>query len=558
MPMGSPAAAARKAAARTTLRISPPVSRNPAASWSRSTSGSRGASAGRQTCQMRRRSASSGNGNSTTNCSRRMNASSRLLPQVGRQDGEPVVLLHPLQQVGRPRCWRSGRGRPGPRSACRTARRPRRTTGCALALGRRGEDPLEVLLGLADVLADDRGEVDLVEVQPELAGDDLGGHGLAGARRPGEQRADARARRRAPARTPSSSSTRPRWRHPVAQLAQLRQRRRRGSTMSAQPRRGSILRGQRRELVPRLGAGRGEQLPAVRGRRVAGAGHPQPGRRDGRGRRLLDPSGAEPEALTELVEIGRGGGDAVRRQRLAPTARRRRPGRRPAERHGQHAQRRRPPRRPVRVPASVDEPAVRGQPSASRRAQRHPLVAPQRVDAVQVQQRVVPSRACGTPPRRRPPPPRRPRAGRRGRRPGAARRPHAASASAARCRPRAARPLEVQPQRVPRRRRPRPAPAAGRRDRSPSPAAGLDQPGTPLEPRVQARPGRAARRPPGGRRRGGGPAAAGRRPADRGAARSARGAAAPSPARQRRRAASRSAGVRVSRSGRGPPSAGAG
>ena len=46
----------------------------------------------------------------------------------------------------------------------------------------------EVLLGLADVLADDRRQVDLVQVQPQNAGHHLGGQRLSGAGRPGEQR----------------------------------------------------------------------------------------------------------------------------------------------------------------------------------------------------------------------------------------------------------------------------------------------------------------------------------------------------------------------------------
>ena len=57
------------------------------------------------------------------------------------------------------------------------------------------EDLVEVLLRLADVLADDRRQVELEQVEAELAGDDLGGQRLAGARRPGEQR-DLAARRR--------------------------------------------------------------------------------------------------------------------------------------------------------------------------------------------------------------------------------------------------------------------------------------------------------------------------------------------------------------------------
>ena len=38
-------------------------------------------------------------------------------------------------------------------------------------------------------------QVDLVQVQPQLAGDDLGRHGLAGARRPGEEHVQPLAQR---------------------------------------------------------------------------------------------------------------------------------------------------------------------------------------------------------------------------------------------------------------------------------------------------------------------------------------------------------------------------
>ena len=49
------------------------------------------------------------------------------------------------------------------------------------------ENALEVFLGLADELADQVRQLDLVEVQPQLAGDHLGRHGFAGPRRTGKQ-----------------------------------------------------------------------------------------------------------------------------------------------------------------------------------------------------------------------------------------------------------------------------------------------------------------------------------------------------------------------------------
>ncbi len=53
------------------------------------------------------------------------------------------------------------------------------------------EQLLEILFGLADPLADDRRQIDPVQRQAQLIGDHLGGHGLAAAARPREQRADA-------------------------------------------------------------------------------------------------------------------------------------------------------------------------------------------------------------------------------------------------------------------------------------------------------------------------------------------------------------------------------
>src|SRR5207244_11882488 len=44
----------------------------------------------------------------------------------------------------------------------------------------------QVALGLADVLADHLAEIDPIEIEPQLAGEDLGGQRLAGAARSGE------------------------------------------------------------------------------------------------------------------------------------------------------------------------------------------------------------------------------------------------------------------------------------------------------------------------------------------------------------------------------------
>ena len=58
------------------------------------------------------------------------------------------------------------------------------------------EQALEILFGLSDVFADHTGEIDLIQVELELIGDDLCRQGLAGPARTREKRADAK-----PART---------------------------------------------------------------------------------------------------------------------------------------------------------------------------------------------------------------------------------------------------------------------------------------------------------------------------------------------------------------------
>ena len=61
------------------------------------------------------------------------------------------------------------------------------------ALLGRVEDPPQVLLGLADVLADHATQIDAVEIERQLVGDHLGRQGLAGAALAVEQRAHAEA-----------------------------------------------------------------------------------------------------------------------------------------------------------------------------------------------------------------------------------------------------------------------------------------------------------------------------------------------------------------------------
>ena len=96
-----------------------------------------------------------------------------VLAQIAREDHDAFVFFDLLQQV---RDFDVGVAIVrvlALRNACRRARRLRRRTGSRCSTARGAKDAIEILLGLADVLADDAGEIDLVEVEPELARDRL-------------------------------------------------------------------------------------------------------------------------------------------------------------------------------------------------------------------------------------------------------------------------------------------------------------------------------------------------------------------------------------------------
>jgi len=57
----------------------------------------------------------------------------------------------------------------------------------ALASAGGGEDAIEIFFCLADVLADDAGQIDAKDVEPQVIADNAGSHGLARARSAGEQ-----------------------------------------------------------------------------------------------------------------------------------------------------------------------------------------------------------------------------------------------------------------------------------------------------------------------------------------------------------------------------------
>src|SRR5574338_292978 len=107
--------------------------------------------------------------------------------RVGCEDGEAVKTLHALKQIA-------------DLEVCVTVVRILHfgalTEQCVglveeqhgVALRRRTEDRLKVLLGLANVLAHDGRQLNPEQVEAQLCGDDLGSHGLARSRRTAKER----------------------------------------------------------------------------------------------------------------------------------------------------------------------------------------------------------------------------------------------------------------------------------------------------------------------------------------------------------------------------------
>ena len=121
--------------------------------------------------------------------------------QVGRQDREAAIGLHPLQQIGDLDIGVAVV------TVLHLAAFAEQRVGLVeqqhrAAVLRRVEHAPQVLLGLPDVLADDRREVDAIEVEAEFLREHLGRQGLSGAALAAEQHGDAEsafaARRKAP------------------------------------------------------------------------------------------------------------------------------------------------------------------------------------------------------------------------------------------------------------------------------------------------------------------------------------------------------------------------
>src|SRR4051812_33235228 len=124
-----------------------------------------------------------------------------VLAKVGGEDGQAVVLLHPLEEVADLDVGEAIVGILDLRAlAEQRIGLVEEEDGVGLLCG--GEDPLEILLRLADVLADDLCQVDPVEGKSQLVGDDRGGHRLAGTRWAGEQDVESSAVRKLAAEAP--------------------------------------------------------------------------------------------------------------------------------------------------------------------------------------------------------------------------------------------------------------------------------------------------------------------------------------------------------------------
>ena len=228
--------------------------------------------------------------------------------QVGGEDDDAVERLHALQQVGDLDVGVAVVGVADLRALAEQRVRLVEEQHAVHALGL-VEDAVEVLLRLADVLVDDGGEVDRVEVEAQLAGDHLGGHRLAGPRRPGEQRRDALA-------AATAALHAPRLEHRSRAGARARRARaaapagRAGRTMSSQPTLGSIA--VREPLERRRRSGRAR--PRARARTSTA----RPRRR--RAARPPPPRARSPRAPSLYAAVAASSGSRGRR-RSAPPAR---------------------------------------------------------------------------------------------------------------------------------------------------------------------------------------------------------------------------------------------
>ena len=152
------------------------------------------------------------------------------------------------------------------------------------------------------------GQVDPVQVDAEVVGDDLGGHGLTGAGRPAEQRGDPLALRHHAVESPLPHDA-VTVGDAQAEFVQLRGYvRGQHDVVPAVDR--LDLPGQRRQRGSGLPARRGEELPD--GQRDVGTGHALPMRRGAY--RIAYLAGGEPEPACERIDVAGRRIDAVVQQ----------------------------------------------------------------------------------------------------------------------------------------------------------------------------------------------------------------------------------------------------
>ena len=180
--------------------------------------------------------------------------------QIGSQNRHPVVLLHPLQQIADFHIGVAVVGILHFRALAEDGIGFVEEEDGAAALGF-VEDAPQIFFRLANKLAHNRREVQFVEVQPQIAGDDLGGHCLARAGRASEENGDPGAGLELAPHTPLLHHHTPALDH----LHQLLQHRFlvAGHNQIVPVIAGFDLLGQTRKVWAGMGTGGGNQVPAL-------------------------------------------------------------------------------------------------------------------------------------------------------------------------------------------------------------------------------------------------------------------------------------------------------
>jgi len=144
-----------------------------------------------------------------------------ILPEIGRQNRYPFILLHLLQEITdldiRVAIVRILYLRPLAEQGIGFVEEQDGVRGLCLH-----KNLVEVLLGLADILADNLRKVDPVEIKLQFTADHLGRHGLARSGRTGKKRIQSFAKGKGAVKTPIAVDAVPIARS-FAELLELRQ-----------------------------------------------------------------------------------------------------------------------------------------------------------------------------------------------------------------------------------------------------------------------------------------------------------------------------------------------